>query len=59
MRIAIAGGGLGGLTLARILHRHGIDADHHEYSIFANPEFRTVFADVVADAIAGRPPRNA
>lgn len=41
------------------VHRHGIDADHHEYSIFANPEFRTVFADVVADAIAGRPPRNA
>jgi 2-polyprenyl-6-methoxyphenol hydroxylase-like FAD-dependent oxidoreductase len=30
MRIAIAGGGLGGLTLARILHRHGIDAVAYE-----------------------------
>ncbi|RKF27467.1 FAD-dependent oxidoreductase [Micromonospora globbae] len=30
MRIAIAGGGVGGLTLARILHRHGIDAVVYE-----------------------------
>ncbi|NES29348.1 FAD-dependent monooxygenase [Micromonospora terminaliae] len=30
MRLAIAGGGLGGLTLARILHRHGIDAVVYE-----------------------------
>jgi 2-polyprenyl-6-methoxyphenol hydroxylase-like FAD-dependent oxidoreductase len=30
MRIAITGGGLGGLTLARILHRHGIDAVVYE-----------------------------
>ncbi|MGK5677098.1 FAD-dependent oxidoreductase [Micromonospora sp. URMC 106] len=30
MRIAIAGGGLGGLTLARILHQHGIGAVVYE-----------------------------
>lgn len=30
MRIAITGGGLGGLTLARILHQHGIDAVVYE-----------------------------
>jgi 2-polyprenyl-6-methoxyphenol hydroxylase-like FAD-dependent oxidoreductase len=30
MRIAIVGGGLGGLTLARILHRHGIGAVVYE-----------------------------
>lgn len=41
---------------ARRLHRHDVDAaEHHEYSIFANQGFRTVFATVVGDAVTGRP----
>ncbi|WP_412535372.1 FAD-dependent monooxygenase [Micromonospora zamorensis] len=39
-RIAIAGEGFGGLTLARILHRHGIDAVvyHREASRSPGPQ---------------------
>jgi thioesterase domain-containing protein len=40
---------------ARRVHRHGIDADHQEYSIFGNADFRTIFTDVVREAIEGRP----
>jgi 2-polyprenyl-6-methoxyphenol hydroxylase-like FAD-dependent oxidoreductase len=39
MRIAIAGGGLGSLTLARILHRHGIESVVYERE--ANRSART------------------
>ncbi|MBO4121385.1 flavin-dependent oxidoreductase [Cupriavidus gilardii] len=37
MRIAIAGGGIGGLTLALLCHRHGIDAEVWEASESLKP----------------------
>jgi thioesterase domain-containing protein len=40
---------------ARRVIRHGVDADHHEYSIFPDPGFRAVFADVVRKALEERP----
>ncbi|WNV87674.1 thioesterase domain-containing protein [Umezawaea sp. Da 62-37] len=36
------------------LHLHDIDAEHYEYAIFANQEFRSIFADLVREALAGR-----
>lgn len=36
------------------LHLHHIDAEHYEYEIFANHEFRTIFAGLVREALAGR-----
>ncbi|PRY36949.1 thioesterase domain-containing protein [Umezawaea tangerina] len=39
---------------AAALHLHDIDAEHYEYAIFANQEFRSIFGDLVRDALAGR-----
>jgi hypothetical protein len=36
------------------VHIHEVDAEHQEYSIFANPRFRAVFAGMVRDALVGR-----
>lgn len=36
------------------LHLHDIDAEHYEYAIFADQGFRTTFAALVDEALAGR-----
>ncbi|MGK4579219.1 thioesterase domain-containing protein [Kitasatospora sp. HPMI-4] len=40
---------------ARRVIRHRVEADHHEYSIFPDPGFRTEFVDAVRDALPERP----
>ena len=44
MRVIIAGGGVGGLTLALMLHRRGIEAVVLEAAAEVRPRFHTPFA---------------